>query len=346
MKKVYLLLLLILSAGIITGCKSRPDACVTGTGFYFDTFCTFTVYGTEDQSIIEDMKSECSRFEKIFSATDTSSELYRLNHGEINEVSKELYECIEKALILCEYTEGHYDISIRPVSRMWSFTQYDQRVPDRESVAKALEKVDYSDVLLEKTDDGKYCIDMADDMALDLGSVAKGYIADSLAELLEQKGISSAIISLGGNIKCLGAKPAAKENEAATPFKVAVKSPFSDGSGNGDETSVYADIVYITDMSVVTSGIYERGFEKDGIFYHHLLDAKTGYPMENDLASVTIIADSSFNADLLSTVCFLIDYEKTVGLKNDGIIGDFEAEFIYKDGTVKRTEGFEEHIHK
>ena len=343
MKKVLFLLLLTLSVGVLSGCKAKPVESVSGTGFYFDTFCTFTVYGTEDESIIEDLKAECLRYEKVFSTTNYESELYRLNHGETNEVSEDLYECVSRALSLCSYSKGHYDISIRPISRQWSFTQYDQCVPDKESIDEGLKRVNYSDVIL-KADDGKYRIEMANDMQLDLGSVAKGYIADRLGELLMNKGIKSAVISLGGNVKCLGSKPAYNDSEEYTPFRIAVKSPFAGEDGSNEGDNGYADIVYIKDMSVVTSGIYERGFEKDGVFYHHLLDAKTGYPVENDLASVTIITESSYNADLLSTVCFLLDYDKTVELKNAGIIEDFEAEFIYKDRSVRRTEGFEKYI--
>ena len=344
MKNKFLTFILIILAGILTGCKNKPVESISGTGFYFDTFCTFTVYGTEDESLIDELKAECARYEKIFSTTDAGSELYKLNHGETNEVSKELYDCIVRALILSSYTDGHYDISIRPVSELWSFTQYNQVVPDKESIEAALEKVDYNEVRHQKTTDGKYLIDMNSDMSLDLGSVAKGYIADSLVEYLMEKNIKSAVISLGGNIKCLGSKPATDDGESDTPFTIAVKSPFASDEDSNDDINKYADIVYIRDMSVVTSGIYERGFEKDGVYYHHLLDAKTGYPVENDLVSVTIITESSFNADMLSTVCFLLDYDKTVKLKNALIIDDFEAEFIYKDGCIKRTEGFSRYL--
>ena len=353
MKKICITLILIIIAGILSGCTIKPVTSVSGNGFYFDTFVSFTVYGTEDTEIINGLKAECEKYEKIFSAVDQRSELYHLNKGDTDEVSGDLYESVKKALLLCEYSDGLYDITIRPVSEQWQFVREEPGgpvltiIPDDENIKKALEKVDYRKVKLSETEDGKYKIDL-NGTAIDMGSVAKGYIADRLIEYLKGKGIKSAIISLGGNIVCLGDKPVENDGKVEEQdYTVAIKSPFAaKTSTNDDGSGQYADIVYIRDKSVVTSGIYERSFEKDGITYHHLIDTKTGYPCNSDLASVSIISDSSCEADILSTVCYYLDYDKTIELQNKDIVGDFEAEFIYKDGSVKRTMGFSKYEHK
>ena len=351
MKKICITLIFIIIAGILSGCAIKPVTSVSGNGFYFDTFVSFTVYGTEDPEIIKGLKSECEKYEKIFSAVDQRSELYHLNKGDTDEVSGDLYESVKKALLLCEYSDGLYDITIRPVSELWVFVADENgtipMIPEDEKIKAALEKVDYKKIKLSELSDGKYMIEL-NGTAIDMGSVAKGYIADRLIEYLKEKGIKSAIISLGGNIVCLGDKPVENDGKVEEQdYTVAIKSPFAaKTSTNDDGSGQYADIVYIRDKSVVTSGIYERSFEKDGITYHHLIDTKTGYPCNSDLASVSIISDSSFEADILSTVCYYLDYDKTTELQNKGIVGDFEAEFIYKDGSVKRTMGFSKYEHK
>ena len=352
MQKVLIICFMIIMAGTLSGCNNKPVTSVSGNGFYFDTFVSFTVYGTEDPEIINSLKAECDKYEKIFSAVDERSELYHLNKGDTDEVTKDLYDSVKKALLLCEYSDGLYDITIRPVSEQWQFVPEEPGgsvlpiIPDDENIKKALEKVDYRKVKLSETEDGKYKIDL-NGTEIDMGSVAKGYIADRLVDHLKEKGIKSAVISLGGNIVCLGAKPVENNGKVEEQeYTVAIKSPFAaKGDTHADASGQYADIVYIKDKSVVTSGIYERSFELGGVIYHHLIDTKTGYPYNSELASVSIISGSSFEADILSTVCYYLDYDKTLELqKRNDLVGDFEAEFIYKDGSVKRTEGFKEYI--
>ena len=158
---------------------------------------------------------------------------------------------------------------------------------------------------------------------MDLGAVAKGYIADRLAAVLRDNGVTSALINLGGNIYALGDKDGAD-------WKIGIQSP-RDGTA-------LAATVRVQNKSVVTSGIYERGFEQDGVWYHHILDPKTGRPVQNGLASVTIVSDSSAEGDALATACFVLGEEKGIELirRMPGV----QALFIREDGTQTRTEGF------
>ncbi|MBR4776262.1 MAG: FAD:protein FMN transferase [Lachnospiraceae bacterium] len=350
MRKIIISFILLILAGILTGCIDKPVKSVSGTGFYFDTVVSFTVYGTDDESIIDTLFTICENGEYYFSATKSDGELYKLNKGEITKVDEWLYKCVNRAIYYSELLDGRYDISIRPVSKLWDFRSGNGDVPDPKDIETALEKVNYQDIELDNDhivdlgvlDDGTaetirldyFNIYLKEGMELDLGSAAKGCIGDTICEYLKEEGIESAVISLGGNVQCLGGKLIGEEKKE--DFKVAVKSPFDDG---------YNEVLNVRDKAVVTSGIYERCFEKDGELYHHILDATTGYPVKNDLAAVTIICDSGLNADILSTVCFLAGYDET--LKKYGQLskyGDFEAEFIYKDGSVRRTEGFEKYL--
>ncbi|MCR5205134.1 MAG: FAD:protein FMN transferase [Lachnospiraceae bacterium] len=360
-----LLVISILTMFINNGCDSRDPGSksVSGSGFYFDTVVSFTVYGTQSNAIINELMDECAGYEKIFSATDSESELYKLNHGETSEVSKDLYQCISRALEYCRLLDGRYDISIRPVSELWNFQNGENKIPSNNEIEEALKNVDYKSIRLlgrvgdnnlnggdssqegkDEADNDRYRIEIPEGMMIDLGSAAKGYIGDRLCEYLKSKGYRSAVLSLGGNVQCLGEKPAGKTTDDNGYFKIAIKSPFEDDSSN----SGYAAVMKVKNRAVVTSGIYERSFEKDGILYHHILDTKTGFPIETDLVSVTILCNSGIDADILSTACFIAGYEDTLEIlkmsSEIDTVGGFEAEFIYKDGSVKLTNGFEDYI--
>ena len=159
-------------------------------------------------------------------------------------------------------------------------------------------------------------------MEIDLGGIAKGYAADQIVKYLKSKDVESAIINLGGNVFILG------EKEKNTPFKVGIQDPTSeDGSSIGN--------ISISNKSVVTSGIYERYLEKDGIIYHHMIDPSTGYPFENNLSSVTIISSSSIVGDGLSTTTFGLGLQK--GMKLIESLDNTDAIFITKDKKVHTT---------
>ena len=162
-------------------------------------------------------------------------------------------------------------------------------------------------------------------MMLDLGAVSKGYIADRIKEFLMEKGVESAVIDLGGNVLCIGSRP------DGSPFQIGIRQPFA-----GQNTA--AAVLSINGQSVVTSGIYERCFEEEGVLYHHLLDPNTGMPCENELASVTIISDHSVDGDALSTCCFLLGMEK--GMQLIDRLPDVQAVFITREGEIRYSQNF------
>ena len=158
--------------------------------------------------------------------------------------------------------------------------------------------------------------------SVDLGGIAKGYIADRVAAVLKEQGVRSALVDLGGNIVTVG-------NKAGQPFRIGIKDP-------ADPASLCA-VLDGQDVSIVTSGIYERGFDQDGVRYHHLLDPATGMPVQNTLASVTVVCKNSADADALSTACFVMGEEQGIALIES--LSDTEALFIRRDGEIRSTSG-------
>jgi len=343
LNKKLILSLLMISVFITSfGCSKRPVPSFSGTGFYFDTVISVNVYGNGNEDILEGLWKKCGEYENIFSAAKEGAELYNLNErarllsndncSEPFEISEDLFKCIKKSKEYCEITDGSYDITIRPVSALWDFKSDNKNVPDNALIKEKLDIVGYDQISISE-DNGKYFITYtAPKVEIELGSSAKGYIGDRLLEYLDNRGVHSAIISLGGNVQCLGYKQT--DFNILVPFKVAIKDPLNDGS-------VY-ETLEVNDMAVVTSGVYERCFEKDGRLYHHILDAHTGMPLETDLVSVTVISPSGLMADILSTVCFISGYDKSMELIKN--IENTEVEFVFGDGSVRHSEGFEAYI--
>lgn len=304
--------------------QSEP---ISETAFKLNTVVTVTIYDSTDKTILKEVLALCDKYESLFSRTMESSELYKLNKGTLPQendayiVSKETAELIRAGLKYSELSDGGFDISIEPVSSIWDFTSEEKVIPTDEALAAALPLVNYKNVSV----DGNL-VQFADaGMGLDLGAIAKGYIADRMKDFLLEKGVKSATINLGGNVLCVGKKP------DGTPFRVGIQKPFADRS----ET---VDTIDVVGKSVVSSGIYERFFEKDGQFYHHILNPKTGYSYDNSLVSVTIISDESVDGDGLSTACFSLGLDR--GMKLINSLPDTHAVFITDDGKLHYSKDF------
>lgn len=327
------LLFVLLSAGlIIYNIRPNPETSpenspISTTGFYFNTSVKITVYDSQDTSLLSECMELCETFEKQFSRTEPDSELYRLNHRELEygsrgyKVSESTAELIEKGLAYSELSQGAFDITIAPVSDLWDFTSGSCTLPEEDALQQAVSFVNYKDVTVENNEVSF----QNEDVQIDLGAAAKGYIADQLKSFLVSRGVKSALINLGGNVLCIGG------HTDGTPFRIGIQKPFADR--NVAETAVA-----VKDYSVVSSGIYERYFKKDGVIYHHLLNPKTGYPYRNGLASVTILSRSSADGDCLSTCCFALGLEKGMELVES--LPDTYACFITEDGELHYSRGF------
>jgi len=303
---------------------------ITVTDYKLNTYVTVTIYDSNDAALLDGCITLCDKYEMIFSRTNPESELYKLNHGILPlsangyyTVSDDLFEVISVGKKYSEMSADAFCIAMEPLTSIWNFTDGMNMVPDNAHIDTVLPFLNSADVLLRAPNEVAFS---NRGMGIDLGAIAKGYIADKMKEYLISKGVNSALIYLGGNVLCIG------EKETGA-FKIGIEKPFD---VDGDPAAV----VSISDTSVVTSGTYERYFEKDGKFYHHILDKNTGYPIENDLTAVTIISSSSMDADALSTTCFSLGLEKGMELLES--LDDADGFFITSDGEYYYTEGFEE----
>lgn len=299
-KKNLIIILPILLTGLLTlsGCQSRAAKAYSETRFLLDTVCTVIVYDPADQPLLAEALDLCAQYESLLSRTMEGSDIWRVNHagGTPLEVNAETAALIQAGLDYGDFSGGLFDITIGRVSALWDFGGA-PAVPEAAALAAALNTVDYRQVILSGTtarltNAGAW---------LDLGGIAKGFIADRLANFLRQQGVKSAIIDLGGNILTVGAKPGQK------PWRIGLEMPFSDrrqliGSLN------------VGEASIVTSGIYERQFTQSGVPYHHILDPASGMPVASDVISATVITESSVVGDALSTILILTGSAKAAEL--------------------------------
>ncbi len=312
--------LLLALALLLAGCAKAEPKKESAVGFYLDTVITLTAY-VEDASVLKDALEECGRYEKLLSRTIEGSDVWRVNHagGQPVQVSKETLEIIHTARQVSEMSGGAFDITIAPASTLWDFTSGKNELPDADALAAAAERIDYAMVAVEGD-----MVTLPEGMMIDLGGIAKGYIADAVKQYLIDRGVTSAILSFGGNIVAIGEKP------DGSPWKVGIQDI-------DKPTGEYMAVARNFGGSTVTSGIYERGFEVDGRYYHHILDAHTGWPVDNELASVTIFSDSSMWGDALATAAFALGADGGMALI-EGIDG-VEAAFIARDRTIHATSG-------
>ena len=337
---------LILCQAVLSGCSAQTKSGentaadsqepISATAIKLNTAVTVTIYDSKDKKLLTECMNLCDKYEKIFSRTASDSELYQLNHRELApvegtentyQVSDDLAKLISEGLDYSELSKGAFDIAIEPLTSLWDFTAEDPQVPKDSLIQAALPKCDYHNISVDK--DKNEITLKTDDTAIELGAIAKGYIADRLKDYLVSQNVKSAIINLGGNVLCVGEKPA---NSA---FKIGIQKPFADRS----ETIAVMDI---KDKSVVSSGIYERCFEQNGTLYHHLLNPETGYPYDNGLIAVTIISDKSVDGDALSTTCFALGLED--GMKLAESLDDVQAFFVTSDYEIHYTKDFRKKI--
>ncbi len=326
--------ILVLLPVVLTGCARNKEP-ISRTGFYFDTVIQITLYDTEDAAILDGCFALAEKYENLFSATKEGSDVWNINQadGEAVTVSEETVKLLNTAVDYANRTEGRIDPTIRPVSELWDFgSEGEAHVPEDAAIREALSHVSYDNIRFgtapsdETGEPACRTVTLTDpEAAVDLGFIAKGYIADQMKEYLLSQGVYSACISLGGNVLAIGEKP------DGSPFRIGIQEPFA-------ETGKSLDTVEIRDTSVVTSGIYERCFYEDGVLYHHVLDTATGYPVDNELAGVTIICESSTRADALSTACLCLGLEK--GRKLLDAEKDVAYLLVTRDGAQYRSENF------
>ena len=263
----------------------------------FDTVCA--VSADVDAAALREVEALCARYELLLSRFNPESRLFALNaaEGKLIDAGDELASVLRAALGYCERTGGLFDITMGSVCRLWDFKR--GVVPDDAAIAQALAHVDWRNVQVEGTQ-----ARIANPQAtIDLGGMAKGYIADRVINLLKCRGATTGVVNLGGNVACLGGKP------DGSAWNVGLRAPVPSG---GSLQAASFTSVSVCGKSVVTSGVYERAFMRDGRVLHHILDPRTGKPAETDVLSATVIADKSIDADGYTTALIIMGAEQAL----------------------------------
>ena len=281
--------LIILSLLLLASCSEKT---MTDSRFVLGTVCTITINGSDDEALMSSAFDLLYEIDRSISRFDENSWVYKINKRAGKEavaVPEDIFALIKASLEMAERTDGVFNPAIGPLSSLWGFGTESARVPERSEIEAVLPLVDYRLVTLSEEDSSVFL--EKEGMALDLGAVGTGWACDKLRAFLEEEGVESALLNLGGNIAVIGSY---KDGE---PWKIGIQRPFED-------RGAYFTIVSAVDESVVVSGGYQRYIEQDGVFYHHILSSRTGYPAETDLVSAAVITGSSTLADMLSTTLF------------------------------------------
>lgn len=243
------------------------------------------------------------------------------------QVSKETFEVIQKSEAFYKTSKGYFDITIGPLVELWDIGPTTGHIPDEEEIKNVLELIDYNNI---EFNESNHEIKLSKkNMVIDLGGIAKGHAADVVVDYFKSSGIDKAIINLGGNVSVMGQK-----NDEDL-WSVGIQNPL-------EPTGSSLGILKAADLSVVTSGIYQRYFEEDGVRYHHILDPNDGYPIRNNLQSVTIVTKNSLKADALSTTLFALGLEGGLSLANND--ESIEAIFVTKDNKIYLTDGIKDNF--
>jgi len=316
------LLALIIVIALLGGCaKKQSGEQISETRLLLDTFCTITIHGDVDQRLLDEAFEICEEYEKLLSITIEGSDIWRINNagGEPVTVDPRTIEVIEAGLEFAKITDGMFDITIGRLSRLWDFGATEEvKVPSEPEIKTASATIDYTKVKIE----GETVQLVDPDAWIDLGGIAKGFIGDRIAEHLMLRGAAGALINLGGDIITAGNRQDGK------PWRIALRDPFGEAE---DRLGVFE----ISGLSVISSGTYERKFEKDGVTYHHILDPHTGYPVVSDIVSATVVSGNGMVGEGLATAAVLMGSARAREMfeKTPGFIG---AALVLENGELQR----------
>lgn len=325
--KIIALLLCLFLIISQTACGEKQTGPVSDTGFYLNTTCTISIYDkseNEAKDLIKKSFDLCSKYENLMSTTIEGSDIYKINHanGQPIAVQDETLDVIKKGIYYGELSGGKFDITIGKLSSLWNFNGDNPKVPAQADIETAKATVNYKEIKI----DGNNVSLNNPEAQIDLGGIAKGYIADKVSAYLVKQGVESAIVNLGGNIVAVGQK------QDGSDWTIGIEKPYTD-------RSEIVGSVQVKSKTVVTSGIYERYIEQDGVKYHHILDVATGYPAKTDVEAVSLVGDfgKSVDCDALSTICLILGVEKGMALIES--IDGVDAAFLDMNGQEHSTSG-------
>ncbi|MFC1476527.1 FAD:protein FMN transferase [Fibrobacterota bacterium] len=323
-KKIVLLIILaVCSFVVIYGIKNYRDNQVQKqTRFVMSTYCTIQIPGKKDViPYIEKAFERIEEIDKKFSALNPESPLFTFNQEDGVCTDKEIGDLVKSASQISKDSEGSFDITVFPLMKLWGFYSGKYSVPEKDRIDELLTIVGYQNVVIREDT----LVKTETNAAIDLGGIAKGYALKEAVNVLKKSGISSALIDAGGDIYALG-------TFRGKPWKIGIRKPRGEG--------VFG-VLELSDYSVVTSGDYERFFEKDGVIYHHILNPKTGYPARS-MVSVTVICKDPVRADAWSTALFVMESEKALSTIEK--TANLEAVLITAKGEVLCSSGLKDNL--
>lgn len=291
---------LVICSLFLSACTMFPtsEPTIVLSDYLLGTIVSVKIYDKSYSPEVVDCLSKVRNFENVVSYEDKNSELSVINikaHSEPVKASEELFGLLEAAMGYCYKTEGAFDIGLGKLIEAWGIGTENAEIPSQGEIDNFINFKGYEHIILNNAERTVFFTD--DRVKIHLGACAKGYAEDLIAEHLSALGVKSAILDFGGSITSIGTK------NNGEPFMIGVTSPENNG---------IIGTIEISDTSAVTSGDYQRYFERDGIRYHHILDSRTAFPAQSGISSVTIISDSAFIADCLSTAAFVMGSERAV----------------------------------
>jgi thiamine biosynthesis lipoprotein len=284
------IIIVIAITGILTSCNGISE--YSEEFFAMDTIMSVKAYGNSSEEACKAVEKEINSLDSLLSVENKNSEIYKLNKAKAIVPSSDTLEIITRSKEISDITNGAFDITTEPLTEAWGFyTESENRIPTKKEINRILKSVGTEHFSISKN---KITLDK--DTSVDTGGIAKGYASAKAVKILKKYNISSGLISLGGNVRAVGYKPDGSD------WIVGIADP--------DDTNEQIGTLAVHNTAVVTSGSYQRYFEKNGKIYHHIIDPQTGYPAESSLKSVTVISQDDTLADGLSTALFVMGLDK------------------------------------
>ncbi len=344
LKKILILLLIIIIFTGFTLTNLFEQKFVTKQSYLLNTLISIKASGDNAEEAIDAAMGRITEIESTMSAHIKDTDVWNINHSRAGEevyLSRDTWQVIKKGIFYSQLTNGYFDITVKPLMDLWGIGTENPRVPTQTELGQVLKNIDFNMITINE-ELGTITFKQ-ENMGIDLGGIAKGYAADEVIRILKEYGVKSAYADLGGNIVILGKKKMGwkqyiisnvkgKKTSFYQDWRIGIQDPL-------EQRGSYMAVVELSDKAIVTSGPYERHFEKNSKIYHHILDPFTGYPVDNGVISATIIADESIDADALSTSIFILGEHKGIDLIES--LPGIEAIIINEDKIVSITEGLE-----
>lgn len=329
MKKFIYIVFIPIVLILLTSCSIGEGKSFKSDGFALGTIISQQIYGENGQQVSDEAMAKLKYLEDLMTINAPGGDINKLNlnagKGYV-DLNPETISVLKSARKISDLSAGTaFDITVAPIVKAWGIGTDNPQVPAKETIEKLVPLINYRDVQIDETNNKASLAKIG--QMVDLGGIAKGYAGDVLREIYKKNGTKSGLINLGGNLIAIGSKPDGGN------WSIGIQNPRS-------ETGEIVGIIHVSDTAVVTSGDYQRYFEKDGKRYCHIIDPHTGYPAESGLMSVTIITSSSTDADGLAKA-FVLGLDKGMELveKYNQLYGQAEAIFITTDKKIYVTPG-------